>query len=315
MQKWSLGIDIGGTKIAIAQVNAYGDVQERLQIPTNVQGGPKAIEKDIVNAIVQLQRRVGKSPVGCGIGLAGQIDPENGIIHFAPNLKWHHVPLQQNLQNSLKLPVKIMNDVRAGTLGEWQYGAGKGCNDLVCLFIGTGIGGGIVSGGHLLVGDKNSAGELGHITIDLNGRLCTCGNHGCLESIAGGWAIAQRAQEKAAHDPKAGSHLVSLAGGIPSQITAKVVAQAAQEGDQLARQIVEETMEALVAGAASIANAFNPRRMIFGGGILNGLPEIIPRVRHGISKRALKTACQSIEIVPSSLGGDSVLIGAASVFL
>jgi glucokinase len=143
---------------------------------------------------VQNLRQGASPPVG-GSGSAGQIDPEHGMVRFAPNLGWHNVPFQSDLAGALGLPVVVTNDVRAATWGEWLHGAGKGCNDLVCLFIGTGIGGGVVSGGKMLSGCSNTAGEVGHMIINLHGPPCSCGSRGCFEALAGGWAIARQARE------------------------------------------------------------------------------------------------------------------------
>ncbi len=309
---WAIGVDLGGTKIEVARVDSSGRVQERLRRPTPVKEGPNAVKKVIVDLVRDLRELAGP-PLGVGIGLAGQIDPSEGLVIFAPNLNWHKVPFQSDLKQALELPVVITNDVRAVTWGEWLHGAGKDCNDLVCLFIGTGIGGGVVSGGRILTGCSNTAGELGHMTIDLNGPLCTCGSRGCFEALAGGWAIQKMAQDAIALDPVAGAPLIKLAGGSPRDVTAKTVAEGAHAGDLLSLRLVEQTAQSLIAGVTSVVNAFNPCLVILGGGVLEGLPELIDRIDQGVRKRALPAATPSLQVLPAKLGNDAGVVGAAAL--
>ena len=315
VEPWAIGVDLGGTKVEVAQVDAAGRVRQRLRCPTDVKDGPVGVEAEIVRAVHELQKTPGPAPVGVGVGVAGQIDPDSGTVRFAPNLDWNDVPLQSDLSRVLGLPAVVTNDVRASTWGEWLHGAGQGCNDLVCLFVGTGIGGGVVSGGRMLVGCSNTAGELGHITVDLHGPLCHCRNHGCLEALAGGWAIALQAQEAIAADPIAGAFLLNLANGQLEAVTAKIVAQAVHANDSLARQLVDQITQALIAGVTSLVNAFNPCRFILGGGVIEGLPELIQRVDQGVRQRALAAASASLKVVPSQLHGDAGVVGAAALVL
>ena len=168
-ERWAAGVDLGGTKIQIIQVNALGTLGERIRCPTEIDGGAEAIEREIVNAIEALKVKVGSPPMGIGVGLAGQIEPQSGFVFFAPNLKWKDVPFQHNLLRSLGIPVIVTNDVRAATWGEWLYGAGKGCSDLLCIFVGTGVGGGIVTHNQIVSGNSNTAGEVGHMIVKIDG--------------------------------------------------------------------------------------------------------------------------------------------------
>jgi glucokinase len=312
---WAIGVDLGGTKVEVAQVDATGVIGQRLRRPTDVKDGPSAVEAEIVAAVHDLQTQVSSSATGVGVGVAGQVDRDSGTVRFGPNLDWHEVPLQADLNEALDLPVLVANDVRAATWGEWLHGAGQGCDDLVCLFLGTGIGGGIVSGGRILSGCSNTAGELGHITVDLNGPPCHCGNQGCLEALAGGWAIARQAQAAISTQPDAGSNLLEMAGGQPEAITAKLVVQAAHSGDALARQLVDGMTHALVAGAVNLVNAFNPCRLILGGGLIEGLPELIEQVNQGVRQRALTAAYAPLEVLPAKLHNDAGAVGAATMVL
>ncbi|MFN2243160.1 MAG: ROK family protein, partial [Anaerolineae bacterium] len=146
---WSVGVDLGGTKVEVAHVDADGHLQRRLRRPTDVKDGPKAVKLEIVDAVRELVEGAGSPPVGVGVGVAGQIEAGSGVVRFAPNLDWHDEPFQADLGEALGLPVVVTNDVRAAAWGEWLHGAGRGSDDLVCLFVGTGIGGGVVSGGQM----------------------------------------------------------------------------------------------------------------------------------------------------------------------
>jgi glucokinase len=193
-----------------------------------------------------------------------------------------------------------------------MYGAGQGVDNLVCLFVGTGVGGGIVSGGKLLEGCNNTAGELGHMTIVTDGRQCHCRNRGCLEAYAGGWAIGERAQEAVSNDLKAGQQLVTLAGSI-EQISAATVTEAYTAGDPLAQRIVEETAHFLAAGLVGIVNAFNPCLIVLGGGVVQGLPEYVSMAEHIVRRNALEAALEGLRIVSAALGNKAGVIGAAAL--
>ena len=248
-----------------------------------------------------------------GVGVAGQIDKTNGVVRCSPNLPdWQEIPLRARLEEALNIPVTVNNDVRVITWGEWQHGAGKGVNDLVCLFVGTGVGGGIVSNGRLLEGCQNTAGELGHMTIVAGGRQCHCRNEGCLEAYAGGWAIAERAQDAVRANPAAGQTLVALAGEI-SNISAITVAQAYKNGDPLAHRLVKDTARYLASGIVSIVNAFNPCLVILGGSVILGLPDIVPIIEKRVRDQALQTPVENLRITTAALGNKAGVIGAAAL--
>ena len=307
----TLGVDLGGTKIETALVDAAGHILVSHHHPTQLEKGPNGVIADVVTSTKTCLDEAGMTAQGIGVGMAGQVD-RAGTVRFAPNLGWRNVPLQVRLEKALGMPVVVNNDVRAATWGEWRHGAGQGVDNLVCLFVGTGIGGGIVSGGRLLEGCNHTAGELGHTTIVAGGRQCRCPNRGCLEAYAGGWAIAERAQEAARIDPKAGQRLVTLAGST-QQISAATVTQAYTSGDPLSRHLVEETAQYLAAGLVSIINAFNPCLLILGGGVILGLPEYATMVEYAVRQNALPTAVEGLRIVIAALGDKAGVIGAAAL--
>jgi glucokinase len=311
-QVCAIGVDLGGTKIEIGLINLSGVIHDRIRLETDVKGGVQGIERQIIESTEKLKRQANFPVIGMGIGVAGQIEALSGSVRFSPNLKWHNVPLQENLSRKIKLPIIVTNDVRAATWGEWFLGSGRGCQDLICLFIGTGIGGGIVSGGRILSGDTNTCGEVGHMTVDLNGPRCTCGNLGCLEALAGGWAIAYQAKNAIRTDPERGGNVLKLAHQI-ELIQAKHVIESYRNGDELSKGIINQAIQALIGGAVGLVNAFNPHRLILGGGIVEGLPELISIIQEEIKKRALSAAVQRLEVLPAYLGNDSGVVGAAAM--
>ncbi len=313
VQQLNVGVDLGGTKVEAALVDAEGGVVTSHRHPTDSKAkGPQGVIADIVACAEECLHEGAQNGSALGVGVAGQIDAATGTVRFAPNLRWRDVPLQAELERALKMPVVVVNDVRAATFGEWVHGAGQGVNNLVCLFVGTGIGGGVVSGGRLLEGCCNVAGELGHMTIVADGRPCHCPNRGCLEAYVGGWAIAERAQEVIRADPKSGLALVALAGSLEG-ITTAILAQAYREGDSFARHLIDETGQYLVAGVVGIVNALNPSVLILGGGVIEGLPELVQVLDVDARSRALEAAVEHLRIVKSALGGNAGVIGATAL--
>lgn len=308
----TLGVDLGGTKVETSLVDATGHILVSHKRPTRPEKGPDGVIADIIECVNSCLGGASQSAQALGIGMAGQIEKESGIVRFAPNLGWHNVPLRAKLEEALALPVIVTNDVRAATYGEWLYGAGQGVDDLVCLFVGTGVGGGVISGGKLLEGCSNTGGELGHMTIISGGRQCHCRNLGCLEAYVGGWAIGERAREAVRNEPKAGKALITLAGSI-EKISAATVTEANANGDHLAQLIVEETAQFLAASLVGIVNAFNPCLIALGGGVIQGLPGYISFVERIVRRKALEAALEGLCIVMAALGNKAGVIGAAAL--
>ena len=309
----TLGMDVGGSKVETALVDAQGRIVAASRRPSGIQLDPTHFVADMAICVGELRTDAAGEPIGAvGLGIAGQIDLETGTVRDSPNLPgWSNVPIREEIERALGIPTFVINDVQAATWGEQQLGAGQGVSDLLCLFVGTGIGGGVVAGGRILMGSTGSAGELGHTVLDLNGPPCRCGNNGCLEAYAGGWAIGLRAQQAVAAEPEVGKAMLALVQGDPEALTAATVAEAAHRGDPLARRLVAEVGEALGAGVASMVNAFNPRLVILGGGVIEGLPAIIDIVRDNVQRRALPAAAASVRIARAQLGSYSGVVGAA----
>lgn len=312
MASQEIGIDLGGTKTNIGLVDHSGKIIKNTVIKTRVQDGPQAIVDDIISAVKELANGHLDTISSIGVGMAGQIEKNTGIVHFAPNLGWKDFPLKKALNNSLHLPVAITNDVRTATWGEWLFGAGRNCSNFVCIFVGTGIGGGIVIENQMVDGSSNTAGEVGHMILDIHGPQCTCGSRGCFDALAGGGGIARKAKFAVATDPAGGKALIDLAGGNPEDINAGHVFEAYRRGIPLAILIIEGVKEALVAGVTNVVNAFNPSRIIIGGGVINKNPELMKVIQEGVKRKALKAATENLEIVPALLTADAGVIGAAA---
>ncbi|HKS59311.1 MAG TPA: ROK family protein, partial [Thermoplasmata archaeon] len=231
-----LGVDVGATKVSAAVVNAQGRVEAHGGRALHRNEGPDAVLRDLVSVI---EKAVGEGPppTAIGVGVAGQVDSRTGMVWHAPNLHWRGVPLGERLSGEFHCPVVVANDVRAATLGEWRHGAGKGVSNLLCVFVGTGVGGSAVVDGRLVEGEANALGEVGHSVLVSGGRQCHCPARGCLEAYVGGWAIADRAREKIRADPLRGSELVRRAGSI-DRVEAKVVGEAALDQDPLSVELM-----------------------------------------------------------------------------
>ncbi len=309
MGRYAIGIDLGGTKIEAAIVSEEGKILDCVKVPTEATKDAGEIIDKIVGCIeTLLKRNAGAVPSAIGIGVAGQVDSTTGMVLYAPNLDWHNVNLGEQLRDKFEIPVAVCNDVRAAAWGEWLVGAGAGCNNLVCMFVGTGVGGAIVSNGKMLDGANNTAGEVGHIIVQMNGPLCHCGNHGCLEALAGGWAIQRDAKKAAKNGAKM---LLELEDGNINSITAKTVTTAATKGDPVANEILDNLTEALVCGVTSITNMLGPATIILGGGIIQGNPGLTNNIAAGLKKMSLQAAVEPVKIVEAMLHNDAGSIGAA----
>lgn len=307
----ALGIDVGGTKIESALVAPSGTVVTAHRHPTDADRGPDRVIDDIVTCVHECLDQSAEDAAMAGMGVAGQVDPETGTIRSAPNLDWTDVPLQTRVTEALGVPVYVLNDVHAITWGVWQHGAGRGLDDLVVIFVGTGIGGGVISDGRLLRGHGGTAGEVGHTTLVAGGRDCHCANRGCWEAYAGGWAIAERARAAVRQHPKAGQPLLDLAGNLDA-ITGRTVNEALEQDDALARRLTDATSRYLGAGMISIVNSFNPERIVMGGGVIDGHPAHVGVVAEIVHERALPPARKGLDVVPSELGGQAGVVGAAA---
>lgn len=312
MKKYSIGIDLGGTKILIGLVEKEsGKVVSHIKKKTKKEKGPENIVRKMVEGVEELLEESGKSFTeisSIGIGSAGQIDRKNGIIIGAPNLDCYNLNLKEILQNKFNIPVFVANDVEVATIGEQKFGAGKGCADFVCVFVGTGIGSAIVKNGHIIYGATGTAGELGHIIVDLNGRPCACGAHGCLEAYASRSAIETRIEGALKKGRKSCISEYLEEGKV---ITSSMIRKSIEREDELVTQCVSEASEYLSGGLASVINLINPELIILGGGLIEAVDYFYKQTIKKAKSKSLPVPAEKIRFSKTILGDYSGVIGAA----
>lgn len=312
MKKYSIGIDLGGTKILIGLVEKEsGKVVSHIKKKTKKEKGPENIVRKMVEGVEELLEESGKSFTeisSIGIGSAGQIDRKNGIIIGAPNLDCYNLNLKEILQDKFNIPVFVGNDVEVATIGEQKFGAGKGCTDFVCVFVGTGIGSAIVKNGHIIYGATGTAGELGHIIVDLNGRPCACGAHGCLEAYASRSAIETRIEGALKKGRKS---CISEYLEEGKAITSSMIRKSIEREDELVTQCVSEASEYLSGGLASVINLINPELIILGGGLVEAVDYFYKQTIKKAKSKSLPVPAEKIRFSKTILGDYSGVIGAA----
>jgi glucokinase len=314
-----LGIDIGGTNLVVGAVAEDGSALHALRSePTRSEEGSDAVLRRLGatgRAVMDETRKTvpGAEFVGVGAGAPGPLDTKRGVVLLTPNLGWVNLPLRQLLQDALGAPARIDNDANCAVLGEWWMGAARGAKHVIGITIGTGIGGGIIVDGRLYHGASDCAGEIGHTTVEVNGRRCKCGNYGCLEAYASGPAIARRAVE--AIEAGQSSKLPGYVNGELEKITAQTVYQAAHDGDELAEEVVGDTAKFLGAGIANMINIFNPEIVVVFGGVTYAGERLFGPLRREVAKRAFKPAVAVCRIVPAELTGTAGVYGAARTFI
>ena len=302
------GIDIGGTKLAVAIASTDGKVLGRNSFPTDPDRSPHESMNHALETLSGLAEKEHGKLRSIGIGCAGPLDFDLGLVLSPPNmpLSWRQFPLRPFVENALDLPVAIDNDANAAALGEHLYGAGRGYSDLVYLTISTGIGVGIIAGDRLV----HRAGEGGHVTVQPGGALCGCGARGCMEALCSGTGIARRAQDKL----RLGriSKMLEIPGvSDVKQVTAKTVEEAARAGDEVAMEVWRETTELLAIGIGSIVALLSPQVVILGGGVTAGAGEfLLQPLRDELQERMHIISMQEISVVQAGLASDSVIHGA-----
>ena len=306
-----IGIDVGGTNVKIALVED-GKIIYSNSVPTYAKMGYEYTVNNIKQAIGDLMRETETdehSIEGIGFDFPGQVDYKTGVVKLAPNIPgWVNIPIANMIEDEFHIPTKIDNDVRCAALGEMKFGAGKGCENFICITVGTGIGSGIVINGQIVRGASNAAGELGHIKLQMeDGPLCGCGDSGCLEAFASGPAIVAMAYEYLKGGKSA--KFAEMAGD--GDITPYIVAKAAEAGDPVAKRIFEIIGYRIGMGLTSVINLLNPERVIIGGGVAECGDLLLEPIRRTVKARAMKVAGETVEIVPAQLGNSAGVIGAS----
>jgi glucokinase len=315
---YALGIDLGGTKTLAAVVDiTTGEVIASDRKPTRAEKGQNHVSQHIINlstaALEAAKLPAGAKIVAVGIGAAGQIDRKHGVVVDAPNLGVKDMPMADILGKQFGKPVGVGNDVEVAALGEYLYGSGRGYSTFVCLFVGTGIGSGIVQGGRLYAGLTGTAGEAGHMTIQAGGRLCPCGSRGCLEAYASRTAITKAILAEIHHGRDsvlAEEAKLQLKEG-ETIIRSGLLANAINQGDTLVTEIVTEAADYLGYGLASVMNFYNPECIILGGGVIEAIDLLFERAVHRARITALADPGRKTKIMRAKLGDFSGVVGAA----
>lgn len=307
----TIGVDVGGTKLAAGLVDERGRVVERLVRPTPA-ASPRLTARAVGEAVGELS--AGRRVEAVGVGAAGLVDEARASVLFAPNLAWRNEPLRAAVADMVGLPVIVENDANATAWGEARFGAGRGVEHLVLITVGTGIGAGIVLGGELYRGRWGLAGEPGHYRVVPDGRLCGCGNRGCWEQYASGSALAAEAREFARRSPEAAARLLQLGAGQPEGISGPQVTQAAREGDPAALRCFEIVGGWLGQGLADLAAILDPACFVIGGGVAEAGDLLLAPARAAYDKSvAGGRVRRRAEITPAELGAEAGLVGAADL--
>jgi glucokinase len=307
----TIGVDVGGTKVAAGLVDEKGVIlaQERVHTPAH---DAAAVETAIVDAVERL--RGGHDVEAIGIGVAGFVDRGRAKVYFAPNLRWQDVLLRDDLADRLNLPIVVENDANAAAWGEYRFGAGRQEDFLVCVTVGTGIGGGGIANGDLFRGGFGIAGEIGHIQMVENGRLCGCGQRGCWEQYASGNALVRDARERAAESRGEAEVLLGLGDGTPEGIAGEHVTEAARLGDPVALAAFESLGNWLGQGLADLAAVLDPETFIVGGGVSEAGDLFLKPMAVAFEQRLTGRGHRPVATVElAELGNDAGLVGAADL--
>ncbi len=310
MKEVIAGIDIGGTKIALAIATPDRRIIAKTKFPTEIARGPEWILQDCAERAAKLAAEAGAEVSGFGVGCAGPVDIANGRVLSPPNLPgWNNFPIVEALAKYSGVPVVLENDANVAALGEQAFGAGRAFNNIIYVTISTGIGGSIISSGNIIHGLTGNAGEIGHMTVMPGGPVCGCGARGCLEAICSGTNIAKRFLQELHNGRESSLKLVS---GTP--ITTVDVARAAAAGDPLAKEVWDETIYYLAIGIGNLIVMFEPEAIIIGGGVSLTGDLLFAGLRTAVKEHVKIFPIDKIQILPAELGGESGLYGTLALF-
>jgi glucokinase len=319
---FSLGVDIGGTKVAAGLVDAEGQILFHTRVPMPARGSAAegfAAVQSAIEAIFAAHPESRSKLTGIGICAPGPLDPVSGVILNPPNVPcWRNFPLAAEVQRVLGFAAKVDNDGNAAALAEAIWGAGVGYRNVFYTTLGTGIGTGIIFDRKIYHGRTGSAAEGGHVTIDYNGPKCGCGKRGCIEALCSGPAIARRAKERLVESqrnvsPRAESQLLALTGGNVDGVTAEIVAEAFRQGDPLAANVLRETADFLAIWAGNVIDLLEPDVFIFGGGVAQLMSGFFGRIREQLANWCVNQRFAEMPIVLAKYGSDAGVAGAAAL--
>ncbi|UJW77613.1 ROK family protein [Rhizobium sp. SL42] len=308
MQQVAIGIDLGGTQVRAALVGEQGTVFAQAEDRTEAAAGPERVLSQILSLAEQvLAAGQPLSVVGVGVSTPGPVDTIAGVASVVPTLAgFAGFPLKAELQKRFAYPVSLENDGIAAAIGEWQFGAGKGRENLIYVTVSTGIGGGIITDGRVVRGRKGMAGHIGHMSVMPNGELCPCGNRGCFEAYGSGTAFALRARSRALTCTE------TALGKNSAEVHSRDVFAAARNGDALASILIEEEAEILGRGFTSLIHIFSPEIVVMGGGLSHEFDRLQPGIQKYIAQWAMP-AFNDVPVIRAALGQNSGLVGAAAL--
>jgi glucokinase len=304
-----LGLDLGGTNARAAVVEDGGRMLASARQPVRDRA-PEAVAEVLAEAAHEALAHAGHPAVqGCGAAVAGQLAGDRGVVVVGPNLGWRDVPLAALLEARLQLPIRLVNDLRAAAWGELHGGAGRGAQDILVVFVGSGVGSCAISGGRIITGASNVAGEFGHIKVaGPEGRPCGCGERGCLEAYVGGHNLAAQLREAVQAGPTA---LAALCAGELDSLHPGHLEQALGLKDPVAAALFERAAQMLSLAVANYVTVMNPARLILGGGVLSNVPSLRAAVVDGVQRFTNANARKGVQVVDAALGDDAGLVGAA----
>ncbi|MQA96545.1 MAG: ROK family glucokinase [Streptosporangiales bacterium] len=307
----TIGVDVGGTKVAAGVVDEDGRILEKLKRPTP-SSSPADTADVIGDAVLELKGRHQVEAVG--VGAAGFVDETRSTVVFAPNLAWRDEPLKKKVEDRCGLPTVIENDANAMAWGEYRFGAGRGEHFLVCITLGTGIGGGVIIDGEMYRGRYGLGAEVGHYRVVPDGRRCGCGNRGCWEQYASGRALVAEARELARTSPAIAGRLLELGDGIPEGIEGEEVTLAAKEGDPAALECFRVVGHWLGQGLADLAALLDPGRFLIGGGVSDAGELLLEPARSTFVKSVTGRGHRTLaDVRIAELGSDAGVVGAADL--
>ncbi|WP_173915558.1 ROK family transcriptional regulator [Halobacillus sp. Marseille-Q1614] len=308
-----IGLDVGPTQLKSVLTDLNGTIiQESRSEIIKPSTNEKLLEL-MKRAIVNLMDVDKEKIIGIGVGMHGVVDVANGVSLFAPNLQLRDIPIQQTLEEAFGITVRVENDARALVLGELWFGNGSGSENIVAVNLGRGIGAGIIINGELFHGDGSTAGEIGHMTIDIRGAKCSCGNYGCLQTLASGPAIAENAAREIAIGKE--SLLRDRVGSHLDKIDGKMIYEAALEGDPLSKEVLKEAGIYLGIGLTNLIHTINPTKIIIGGGVSKAGDFLLNSVKETIQSRAITSSAKQTTVLLSKFGEQATALGAISLIL
>jgi glucokinase len=306
----SIGVDVGGTKIAAGVVDETGAILARTRVPTPAD--PQWAVGAIADAITEL--RADHAIESVGVGAPGYIDRDRSTVLMAPNIDWENEPLKARIEDLVQLPTVIENDANAAAWGEFRFGAAATHDDMIMITVGTGIGGGIVIEGRMHRGRFGVAGEVGHLNMVPDGLPCGCGGRGCWEQYASGRALRRYGRERAGADPVLGKRLLELNEGVADTITGSQITQAAEEGDPLALEVYDELADWLGRGLADLASLFDPGVFVLGGGVADSGSLLLDPVAKAFERYLIGGVHRPrADVVLATLGSAAGIVGAGDL--